>query len=128
MSMVLIKAGIKEAADVASALGLSQSFWQGLVQTGKSLFGIQSVWKNLLSKWQEEESYVSWEKLAEAVQEKFGVESSQTILETAGEGICRTQALLILIRTLWLATTLLFSLPYMQIYVNHDLFYPVALI
>lgn len=87
MRMVLNKAGITEPADVANALGLSQTSWQGFVQTGKTLLKFQSVWKDLLSKWQEEESYVSWEKLAETVRERFGVESSQTILEVAGEGM-----------------------------------------
>ena len=86
MNMVLTKAGIKEAADVASALGLSQSTIEGWVQFGKSFIGLQSVWKDLLSKWQEEEPYVSWEKLAEAVRVKYGVKYSQTILEIAGEG------------------------------------------
>ena len=87
MRMVLNEADITEPADVANALGLSQTSWQGFVQTGKTLLRFQSVWKDLLSKWQEEESYVSWEKLAETVRERFGVESSQTILEVAGEGM-----------------------------------------
>ena len=87
MRMVLNEADITEPADVANALGLLQTSWQGFVQTGKTLLRFQSVWKDLLSKWQEEESYVSWEKLAETVRERFGVESSQTILEVAGEGM-----------------------------------------
>ena len=81
MSMVLDKAGIKEAADVASALGLSQS----LGQWYKSLFGVQS-WAAVLAMWKEQESYVSWSKLAEAVQRIHGVDSSQIILEISGEG------------------------------------------
>ena len=81
MSMVLNKAGIKEAADVASALGLSQSSWQWV----KGLFGVQS-WAAVLDKWKEQDSYVSWNKLAEALQKKHGVDSSQIILEISGEG------------------------------------------
>ena len=74
MGMVLKEAGIKET-DVASTLGLSMS----LIQTW---FGFQEI----LNKWQEQESDVSWKQLAEAVREKFGVNSSQIILEISGEG------------------------------------------
>ena len=81
MSMVLNKAGIYEAADVASALGLSQS----LGQWYKRLFGVQR-WAAVLAVWKEQGSYVSWNKLAEAVQRKHGVDSSQIILEISGEG------------------------------------------
>ena len=81
MSMVLNKAFIKEAADVASALGIPQSSWQWF----KGMLGVQS-WKAVLDKWKEQDSYVSWKKLAEALQKKHGVDSSQTILEISGEG------------------------------------------
>ena len=81
MSMVLNKAGIKEAADVASALGISQSLGQWF----KSLLGIQS-WTAVLNKWKDQESYVSWNKLADALQKQHGVDSSQIILEISGEG------------------------------------------
>ena len=81
MRMVLNKAGIKEAADVASALGLSLS----LQHWFKSLFGVQS-WAAVLDKWKEQESYVSWNKLAEALQKRHGVDCSQIILEISGEG------------------------------------------
>ena len=81
MIMVLNKAYIKEAADVASALSLSQSAWQWV----KGLFGVQS-WTAVLDKWKEQDSYVSWNKLAEALQKKHGVDSSQIILELSGEG------------------------------------------
>lgn len=81
MSMVLNKAGIKEAADVANALGISQSLGQRFIR----LFGVQS-WEAILDKWKEQESYVSWNKLAEALQKQHGVDSSQIILEISGEG------------------------------------------
>ena len=84
--MVLNKVDIKDPADVASALGLSQSFAEGIFQAGKNFFGLQSVWNDILIKWLEHESYVSWGKLAEAVREKRGVDCSQTILEISGEG------------------------------------------
>ena len=81
MIMVLNKAGIKEAADVASALSLSQSTWQWV----KGVLGVQS-WTGVLDKWKEQDSYISWNKLAEALQKKHGVDSSQIILELSGEG------------------------------------------
>ena len=87
MNMVLSKAGVKEAnwKEVASALGLSQ----GIIGTILNLFRSQK-WGDVLSKWEEQErktkGYVSWNKLAEAVQSKYGVKSSQTILEISGEG------------------------------------------
>ena len=81
MDMVLSKAGIKEAAGVASALGLSQSFWQHF----KGWLGVQS-WAAVLNEWKKQESYISWNKLAEAVQRKHGVDYSQIILEISGEG------------------------------------------
>ena len=86
MAMVLNKVDIKDPADVASALGLSQNFAEGIFQAGKNFFGLQSVWNDILIKWLEHESYVSWGKLAEAVREKRGVDCSQIILEISGEG------------------------------------------
>ena len=93
MGMVLRKAGIDESnwKEVASALGLSQGFIEGLFKTGMSWIG-KYGFKDVLSNWQEQESsrggYVSWEKLAEAIQnvKKYGVDYSQTILEISGEG------------------------------------------
>ena len=84
--MVLNKVDIKDPADVASALGLSQSIAEGIFQAGKSFLGLQSVWNDILNKWLEHESYISWGKLAEAVHKKRGVDCSQTILEISGEG------------------------------------------
>lgn len=87
MGMVLSKAGVKETnwKEVASALGLSQS----IIEKIFGLFRSHS-WEEVLSKWQEQErnnkGYVSWNKLAEAVQNKYGVIPSQTILDISGEG------------------------------------------
>ena len=82
MRAVLHEAGITEVAEFASALSLSL----GWFHTGKSIIGIQ-IWEKILSKWQDQESEVSWHKLAEAVREKYGVDASQIILEMSGEGI-----------------------------------------
>ena len=87
MSIVLEKAGIMHSdwEYVADRLGLTQSFAGWLFQTGKNLFRMD-CWKEVLSKWHEQGSHVSWDKLAEAVQEKYGVGASETILELSGEG------------------------------------------
>ena len=86
MAMVLNKLDIKDPADVASALGLSQNIAEWTFQAGKKILGLQSVWNDILIKWRDHESYVSWDKLAEAVRKKRGVDCSQTILEISGEG------------------------------------------
>ena len=79
--MVLNEAGISNWQDVAAALSLSQTTWQWI----KGVFGIK-CWKAVLDKWQNQESCVSWDKLAEVLQEKCGIDSSQTILEISGAG------------------------------------------
>ena len=83
MSIVLEKAGImhSDGQYVADRLGLTQSVAGWL----KNLFGMD-CWKEVLSKWHDQGSHVSWDKLAEAVQEKYGVGASETILELSGEG------------------------------------------
>ena len=93
MGMVLRKTGIDESnwKEIASALGLSRGFIEGLIQTGMGWIG-KYGFKDVLSNWQDQESsrgaYVSWDKLAEAIQnvKKYGVDYSQTILEISGEG------------------------------------------
>ena len=87
MSMVLKTADIRDDhwRDVASSLGLSQNVLQRFYQEGRSFFGLQ-CWKEVISKWQEQERFISWDKLAEALCEKYGIDSSQTILELSGGG------------------------------------------
>ena len=87
MRIVLEKAGIMDSdwQYVADRLGLTQSFAGWLKQTGKNLLGMD-CWTEVLSKWRDQGSHVSWDKLAEAVQEKYGVGASETILELSGEG------------------------------------------
>ena len=82
--MVLKGAGIIDPKDVVSALGLSHD-WLLQARCAPQI-GLLSVWKEILNKWKEQESYVSWNKLAEAVREKFGVDFSQFILNISGEG------------------------------------------
>ena len=89
MSIVLKKAGIVDDdwQDVAHALDLTQSFGTAgwLLQKGKNLLGFQ-CWTEVLNKWHEQGSPVSWDKLADALQKKYGVDATQTILELSGEG------------------------------------------
>ena len=97
MGMVLNEA-IKDAnwKDVTEALGLSPGLFEGWYQRVKSGLGFDD-WKHILSKWQDQEikkgGYVSWSKLADALQEKYGVDSSQAILEISGEGTFSIQSM-----------------------------------
>ena len=88
MGMVLSEA-IKEAnwKNITTALGLSPGLFEGWFQRGKSFWLGRDDWQNILSKWKDQEGeYVSWSKLADALQESYGVDSSQAILEISGEG------------------------------------------
>jgi len=87
MSIVLEKAGIthNDWEYVADRLGLTQTIAGWLLQKGKNFLRMD-CWKEVLSKWRDQGSHVSWDKLAEAVQEQYGVGASETILELSGEG------------------------------------------
>ena len=87
MSIVLEKAGIMRSdwEYVAGRLGLTQSFAGWLKLKGKILSGMDH-WEVVLSTWHDQGSHVSWDKLAEAFQEEYGVGASETILELSGEG------------------------------------------
>ena len=108
MSMVLKEAHVDEGdwKDVATALGLSQGIIEGWIKKGMSWFGMYG-WKDVLNKWREQESsqrrYISWDKLAEAVQnvKKYGVRFSQTILEISGEGTAMHVCVCVCVVPLW---------------------------
>ena len=81
MNMVLKEAGINDCQDVAAELCLSQTTWQRI----RNFFGIQR-WKAVFDNWQDQESCVSWDRLAEVLRKKYGIDLTQTILEISGGG------------------------------------------
>ena len=90
MVMVLREAGIDESnwRVISSALGLSLGYVEGMFLEQKFMVRMSSF-KGVFEKWQDQEGgNVSWDKLAEAIQnvKKYGVDYSQTILEISGEG------------------------------------------